>query len=185
MKHKNNYKSGLFVWIWIWIMIITATIWLYYTNSSANYSSSQSNNKTFSNITSTSCPMMRNGWWCWWAGWWCGWNSIKKTTSPIPSENNVIKPNITYETLNIWHDEYNMIPEIITLSAWKSYKLIITPSADGWWCMNNMTIPGIDENIYDIKKNIPITIIINNAKAWNYNVVCGNMWMYQWQIIIK
>jgi len=28
-----------------------------------------------------------------------------------------------------------------------------------------MTIPGIDENIYDIKKNIPITIIINNAKA--------------------
>ncbi|MEI8009206.1 MAG: hypothetical protein WCI00_07750 [bacterium] len=43
--------------------------------------------------------------------------------------------------MNVGHDAYSLIPETINLTAGKSYKLIITPSADGAGCLNTMTFP--------------------------------------------
>jgi hypothetical protein len=85
----------------------------------------------------------------------------------------------------VWHSAYALEPETVTLVAGKSYKVIITPSADGGGCMNNMTIPGLDSNVYPVKKWVPVTIVINNAKAGTYEVVCGNMWMHQGNIVIQ
>lgn len=45
--------------------------------------------------------------------------------------------------------------------------------------MTTMTIPGIDDKVYDIKKGVPITINMNNAKAGNYDSVCEKYRMYQ------
>lgn len=45
--------------------------------------------------------------------------------------------------------------------------------------MTTMTIPGIDDKVYDIKKGVPITITINNAQAGNYDSVCEQYKMYQ------
>jgi len=77
--------------------------------------------------------------------------------------------------VNVGHNEYALIPETVTLTAGKNYKLVITPTADGGGCMNNMTFPGLDSNVYPVKKGVPVTIVINNAKAGTYEVICGNM----------
>lgn len=93
--------------------------------------------------------------------------------------------NSNYETINIWHTAFALDPEIVTVKVGKNYKLIITPTENGKWCMTTMTIPGIDDAIYPIKKGQAITITIDNAQAGNYEVVCWAMGMYQWSIVIQ
>lgn len=90
-----------------------------------------------------------------------------------------------YERIEIWHNWLNLVPEIVTLTAWKNYELIITPSENGKWCMVNLIIPWLDRSVNRIIKNQPITYKFNNIKYWTYNVVCWTMWMYQWQIIVQ
>lgn len=181
MKKTNN-SSSRWLPILLWIVILWWAI--YYGNYWMAFAKYKNKNYTTTNSNTPSNYSTPKGGWCWDNGWWCrfcGW-AIAKSTTPI---DNTVNENITYEIVNVWHDEYSMIPETLTLNAGKNYKLIITPSADWWGCMNNMTIPKIDENIYDIKKWVPITIIINNAKAGKYEVVCANMWMHQWRINIQ
>ena len=113
-----------------------------------------------------------------WNSWWSQWIIQKNKWF---STDEILK----YEIIKVWHDEFSIIPEKVYLKSNKSYKLIITPSKDWGWCMDTLTIPKIDENIYKIKKNIPITITIDHAKPWTYKIVCWSMWMYQWRIIIE
>ena len=174
MTHKkHNFWAGAIVTLWIVFLI-----WVFYFASADNNIFSKRGNKNNTSITTNTA---------WSCGWWscgCGWGAKKvTTTAPVPAP--VVDQNTTYEEVYAGHDEYALVPETVNLKAGKSYKLTITPTADGWGCMYSMTIPGIDENVYDIKKGVPITIIINNAKAGKYEVVCGSMWMHQWRINIQ
>lgn len=118
-------------------------------------------------------------------GGWCAmmWNRAK--TEPVTTTNNTVAQNITYETINVSYDGTRLVPETTNLIAGKNYTFVITPASNGLWCMTSLTIPGIDNNIYPISAGTPITIIINNTKAWTYSAVCGNMWMYQWSIVVQ
>ena len=176
MTHKKQSNSEWMIVAWI---VILGGI-LYFVSSGNLFARNRTNsNNTNTTATSSySCPMMRN------TQWW-GWCGGSKTTTTTTATNNTVDTAITYETVNVGHNEYALVPETVTLTAGKSYKLIITPTADGGWCMNNMTFPGLDENVYSVKKDVPVIVVINNAKAWNYEVVCGNMGMYQWTIIIQ
>lgn len=172
MKNIQNkqYKSGLLI-----IITIILLAGLFFTIRA--------------NFISKNIATKRNGYWCQmaknnWSS--CGIPSItNKITTTSTTEESSAEELLKYETIEIWHDQFAMIPDTITLQASKSYKLIITPSANGGGCMSTLTIPGIDENIYKIKKNVPIIITIDNAKPGKYDVVCGAMGMYQGQIIVK
>ncbi len=179
----------------VWILIAGV---LFYGISSSNLFAWSKKN-TYNAVTPTttsasSCSMWANGWWCG-----CGWGARKTSTvnscaagsNPVTTQSTpTIAPTVadttaTYETINVGHTAFALNPETVTLSAGKSYKLIITPTEDGGWCMGTMTIPGIDENVYPIKAGQPIIITINNAQAGNYEVICWAMGMYQWSIIIQ
>ena len=176
-KHKSTTstwtgKVGIIL-LWIWILAISIAGYSYY--------GTWSKSVPINTNQGESCPMMRNTTTQWWG--WCGGGS-KTTISTTPTNNTVDATN-TYETMNIWHDAYSLIPETVNLTAGKNYKLIITPSADGAWCLNTMTFPWLDSNIYPVKNGTPITVVINNAKAGTYQVVCWAMWMHQGTIVIQ
>lgn len=92
---------------------------------------------------------------------------------------------LPYETINVEHDWYQMIPQKITLEAGKNYEFIITPNSDWRWCMVNMLIPKLDRTIRYIKKNQPIVYKFTNLQKGQYAIVCWTMWMYQWQIVVQ
>ena len=176
-QHKKNTsnktgKAGIIL-LWIWIFAITIAGYSYYGTS---YKSEPINTNQ-----GGSCPMMQNITQQWWGG--CGESRIPTTTAT--TSTNTIDTTSTYETINVWHDAYSLIPETVNLTAGKNYKLIITPSADGAWCLNTMTFPWLDSNIYPVKNGTPITVVINNAKAGTYQVVCWAMWMHQGTIVIQ
>ncbi|EKD24687.1 MAG: hypothetical protein ACD_80C00170G0001 [uncultured bacterium (gcode 4)] len=196
-KEKNS-NSGRMILVWILIAGI-----LFYGISSSNLFAWSKKNiyNTVSPTTTSasSCNMWANGWWCG-CGWGarktstansCAWttNTATTTTAPVTTptdtDDSWIVSTVAYETVNVWHTAFALNPETVTLSAGKSYKLIITPTENGGWCMGTMTIPGIDENVYPIKAGQPITITIDNAQAGNYEVICWAMGMYQWSIIIQ
>lgn len=108
--------------------------------------------------------------------------TIPTNTAPI---NNTIDPNATYETVQAGFDGMKIVPEVTNLVAGKNYKFIVTPTSDWIWAMTTMTIANIDNKVYDIKKWVPITIIINDAKAGSYESVCEKYRMYQWKIIVQ
>lgn len=108
-----------------------------------------------------------------------------KTTVNTTTTSNTIDTNATYETIQVGFNGTSLVPEITNLTAGKNYKFIVTPTSDGIWAMTTMTIPGIDDKVYDIKKGVPITITINNAQAGNYDSVCEQYKMYQWKIFIQ
>lgn len=173
MEHtQNNNKSGLR--IAIWLIAFVGIAYLVSPTWSSVFARYKSNNTSTSSYTAPQwgggCPMMGN---------------FQKSRANATPTNNVIDSTVSYETVNVGHTAFALNPETVTLKAGKSYKLVITPTEDGWGCMNSMTIPGIDNKVYPIKKGEPITIIINNAKTWTYKVVCGAMGMYQWQIVVK
>jgi len=180
-QHKSTTSNGIgkigIVLLWIGIFAIAIAGYSYY--------GTWSKSPTVNTNQAWSCPMMQNTtrnvsqWWG------CGMMRNNNITTTATPTTVTTKPNITYETMNVWHDAYSLIPETVTLTAGKSYKLIITPTADGGGCMNNMTLPGLDDNIYPVKKWVPVTIVINNAKAGTYELICGNMWMHQWTIVIQ
>ncbi|MCX6822540.1 MAG: cupredoxin domain-containing protein [candidate division SR1 bacterium] len=114
----------------------------------------------------------------------CATNTNTSVTTPVATTPTTSTTS-TYETVNIGHDAASLIPATVNLVAGKSYKLIITPSANGAGCMNTMTIPGLDSNVYPVKNGVPVTITIDNAKAGNYEMICGAMGMHQGNIVIQ
>lgn len=174
MTHKKN-NSG--IWMVVWIVAFVAIAYLISPEWSSVFAGWYKANRTTTNSISAPqgggwgwCPMMRN---------------FQKTKANAAPTNNIVETTTSYETVNVWHDEYALVPETVTLSAGKNYKLVITPTADGGGCMNNMTLPGLDNNVYPVKKGVPVTIVINNAKAGTYELVCWNMWMHQWTILVQ
>lgn len=104
----------------------------------------------------------------------------------IPLSNNTTKTNVNLvelKELTITHNWFWF--DDIILEWAKNYKLTIMPESDGLSCMFALTIPGIDENEYFIKKWVPIIINIKNPNPWKYKAVCTSMWMKHWNIIIK
>lgn len=187
MTHKkNNSNSGRMIVVWILIAGL-----LFYGISSSNLFSRYKNNANINNTASSySCPMARNGG----IGWGCGGNrntasttntTTTTTTAPVNTAPVTTPTTTAYETVNVWHTAFALNPETVTLAAGKSYKLIITPTENGGWCMSTMTIPGIDDNVYPIKAGQPITISIDNAQAGNYEVICWAMGMHQGYIVIQ
>lgn len=174
MTHKKNtINPGRMIVAWI---IILAGIF-YFVSPINLFARNKGNISTNSNY---SCPMMRNT--QWWG--WCGGSKTSETPTTTPTTNTV-NTTSTYETVNVGHNEYALVPKTITLTAGKNYKLIITPTADGGGCMNTMTFPWLDSNVYPVKNGTPVTVVINNAKAGTYEVVCWAMGMHQWTIVIQ
>ena len=176
MSHKKKSNSGRMIGAGIIILG-----WAFYFVFSENLFIKNQTNINTTQTSSYSCPMKNT------QGWgWCG-GSRTTTTPPntTPITTNSIDTTTSYETVNVWHSAYALEPETVSLVAGKNYKLVITPTADGAGCMNNMTIAWLDSNIYPVKKWVPVTIVINNAKAGTYEVVCGNMWMHQGNIVIQ
>ena len=168
-QHKKNTSNGIgkigILLLWIGIFAIAIAGYSYYGTGS----------KTVSTYTNQA------KWW----GWCAMMGNNNRTTTATPTTTVTTNPNSTYETMNVWHDAYSLIPETVNLTTGKSYKLIITPSADGAWCLNTMTFPWLDSNIYPVKNGTPVTVVINNAKAGTYEVVCWAMGMHQWTIVIQ
>lgn len=103
-------------------------------------------------------------------------NSKEEVYRSIPN-------NVELKEINVVHDWW-WFSDVI-LSWANNYKLIITPESNWLWCMYWLTVPGIDENEYPVKKWVPIVINIKNPKKWTYRAVCTAMWMVHWKIIIN
>ena len=180
MTHKKNTNTSS-IWIIAWIIGFVAIAYLI--SPEWKWLLSRNNqhyiNSAYAQQAGWWCPMMRNTRTQWWGC--CGGSR----TTTTPTTTNVVDTTSTYETMNVWHDAYSLIPETVNLTAGKNYKLIITPSADGGWCMNTMTFPWLDSNVYPVKNGTPVTVVINDAKAGTYQVVCWAMWMHQWTIVIQ
>lgn len=104
----------------------------------------------------------------------------------IPVSNNTPQTNVNLvelKEITITHD-WSWFEDVILEWA-KNYKLTILPENDWFGCMFALTIPGIDENEYPVKKWVPIVIDIKNPTPWKYKAVCTAMWMRHWNIIIK
>ena len=160
------------------IICILFTVWIVYFASS----NSIGPGVWYQNSVATTAPLVAArpaG-----AGW-CSMMWNRASTATTTPTNNTVDQNIVYETINVSYDGTRLVPETSNLIAGKNYKFIITPASNGLWCMTSLTIPGIDNSIRPISAGTPITIVINNAKAWTYSSVCGNMWMYQWSIIVQ
>lgn len=107
--------------------------------------------------------------WCW---------STPDTGSNQASAN--------YEEVQLWHDWRNTIPQVTTLPAGKDYKFVITPDADGRWCMSTVKWEGTtiaDAKLIQAGKSIEM--IINDAQPWEYKFVCNGMWMEQGKVVIE
>lgn len=89
------------------------------------------------------------------------------------------------ETIMFSHNGSSIIPEQVTLEAWKNYEVVITPTQDGVWCMTTLVFPSLNDTIYQVKKWEPITYTLMNVPAWNYPLVCSTMWMSQWLIVVQ
>ena len=91
----------------------------------------------------------------------------------------------SFEVIEVSHNWWATEPEKIELKAWWNYKIVITPSSNGRWCMSTVVSPKLSREVYDVIKWEPIIYDIKNAKPWSYPLVCSAMWMKQWVIIVK
>lgn len=106
------------------------------------------------------------------------------TTWPNTNQNITIT-TWEYERVEVGHDGFNTVPEVIILTAGNSYELVITPTDNGKWCMVSLVILGLDRSVNRIIKGQPITYKFTNIQKWTYNIVCWTMWMYQWKIVVQ
>lgn len=110
-------------------------------------------------------------------------NMFHVNISPT-STNTPINTNLEeYKSISISHDGSWF--EDVILEWAKSYILTILPESDWLGCMYELTIPGIDETAYPVKKWVPIIINIKDPKPWKYKAVCTAMGMRHGNIIIK
>ncbi len=109
---------------------------------------------------------------------------------PIISKTNVSNKNIDTQNIEFieksyWHNWWSTEPGTIQLDSWKNYRLTFTPSKNWYGCMATLTIPKLSRDIHYVRKWVPITYDIINAKKGIYNIVCSSMWMQQWTIIVN
>lgn len=118
--------------------------------------------------------------------WFLNMLNLNIFTSNNIVSNNTLQANANLEELKevtIKHDWTGF--DDVVLQWAKNYKLTIIPESDGFWCFFTLTIPGLDENEYPVKKGVPIVINIKNTIPWRtYRAVCTSMWMVQWNITV-
>ena len=108
---------------------------------------------------------------------------IISKTQTYNTESNT--ENLEFIEKSYGHNWWSTEPWTIQLDSWKNYKLTFTPSRNGYWCMATLTIPRLSRDIHYVRKGVPITYEIINAKKGVYNIVCSSMWMQQWTIIVN
>lgn len=101
----------------------------------------------------------------------------------VSSTNYSITQHLEVETIAIWHDGTQFTPNPIKLAVGKNYKLIVTPSSDGLWCMSQVIIPG--KWSHTIKKWETFEINVDGSVAKTITLVCAAMGMQQGQIIVQ
>ncbi len=109
----------------------------------------------------------------------------EKQEEKVVVEKQIEKKEIIVETINVWHDGWQLDPQTTTIDSTKSYKFVITPDANGRWCMSTLVIPRINKEIHPVRKGVDIVYELNNLLPWKYPVVCSSMWMRQGEIIVK
>lgn len=91
--------------------------------------------------------------------------------------------NLETETIQVEHDGLQLVPSIINLAAGKNYKLVVTPTADGRWCMTQIVIPWVGP--HTIRKWEPFEVMIDGSRAQTVRLVCASMGMEHGKVIIK
>lgn len=91
----------------------------------------------------------------------------------------------TIEEIYVWHDGWNTDPMEIVLESWKNYRLIITPTSNGKWCMSTQVIPKLRSKVSYVQDGVPIVYEIQNALPGTYEIVCASMWMLQGKILVR
>ena len=110
-------------------------------------------------------------------------NSVNNNVAPVVQ--NIDTNNSEVKEITVWFDWTQMDPQELVLEKWKNYKITVLPSENWKWCMSTQVIPKLNSKVSYILKGQAITYEINNAQAWEYDVVCSTMWMHQWTIIVK
>ncbi len=110
---------------------------------------------------------------------WLTWPSV------TAAEQQVNTGPVSYQTVNVTHNGYQLVPESIWLEAWKSYELIITPEQNGLGCMSTMTIPKLDRTVHKIIKWQQIVYKFDAIGEWTYSVVCAAMGMKHGKIVVQ
>lgn len=93
--------------------------------------------------------------------------------------------NAELEIVKVSHNWFATVPNKINLNAWGNYKVIITPTSNWLGCMFSQVIPKLSNKVSQVKKWVDIVYEIYDAKPGTYDIVCGSMWMQQWQIVIN
>lgn len=104
------------------------------------------------------------------------WQSIDKNLEKFQ--------NIQFIEKFILHNWLSFDQDIY-LKSWENYTLKILPTKDGAGCSSTLTIPGLDNTIYEIKAGEMIEISLLNTKKGTYNIVCSTVGNKQWRVIIE
>lgn len=109
--------------------------------------------------------------------------------TPVANNNltitNEIETNKVVESINIWHNGWNTEPREVILEKGKDYKIVITPTQNGKWCMSTQLIPKLKSKVSYVRSWEDIVYEISKATPWTYEIVCASMWMLQWKLIVK
>lgn len=92
--------------------------------------------------------------------------------------------SIPWKIVTVSHDGLQLVPNIIRVS--KNAELLqITPESKWLGCMSTIKMPWVDEEPKAILAWQLIEYQIGTLNPWTYDLVCGAMWMRQWQLIIE
>lgn len=111
--------------------------------------------------------------------------SNTEISNNLNDASNWVDTNAELKEINISHNWWSTDPMTTELKAGWNYKIIITPTSNGLWCMSTQVIPKLSNKVSYVKKWESIVYEIYNAKKGTYDIVCASMWMEQWRIIIK
>lgn len=125
----------------------------------------------------------------WWVVTWALINNKHDTSTyvddTLPTEEKIIEENIEMETISLWHDGRQLVPEVTTLKAWNDYRIEILPWAHGKWCMSTIKLPWVEELPKPIIAGEKIVYALNNPQPWTYTFVCNGMGMRQGDIVVE
>lgn len=101
------------------------------------------------------------------------------------TQEKVINNNTEFETVYFKHNGWNIVWNSINLEPEKNYRVIITPERNGMWCMWTLTIPTLNNKVFNVQAGVPIIYELVKTQPWVHKIVCSSMGMVQWAIIIE
>lgn len=114
--------------------------------------------------------------------WWNLAGSLKSNEFIISGSEESVDALVETVRMDVGHNWWQFMPETITLQQWKRYEIAVLPESDWIWCMATLSWWW---------KNIPIRqweefiLEVDASRTWRIPLVCGSMWMRQWDIIIQ